>query len=130
MACIIISNPSPLPLQPPRLVFHRINTREPIANTLWLEFLGLVKLRTTTEEEWSKPPKYITEPPIIGKIVPASPAVQLVMSCLTMAGAADGVEVATWKYPLTLTPRDLELGQVPLKAGAAFGEPHCVRIKE
>lgn len=72
----------------------------------------------------------MSEPPIIGKIVPASSAVQLVMSCLDMAGATDGAEVAKWKYPLTLTPRDLETRAVPLNKGAAFGEPHCVRIKE
>ncbi|CAN0039485.1 unnamed protein product [Scytosiphon promiscuus] len=104
--------------------------REPIANTLWLELLGVIKSKTTKPEEWNKPPKYVSEPPIIGKIVPASPAVQLVMSCLDIAGAADGEAVAEWKYPLAMTPRDLETRAVPLKEGTDFGEPHTVRVKQ
>lgn len=106
------------------------NNREPIANTLWLDLLGVIKSKTTKPEEWNKPPKYVSEPPIIGKIVPASPAVQLVMSCLDIAGVADGEAVAEWKYPLAMTPRDLETREVPLKEGTEFGEPHTVRVKQ
>ncbi|CAM9294214.1 unnamed protein product [Ectocarpus sp. 12 AP-2014] len=104
--------------------------REPIANTLWIDLLGVLKLKTTKPGEWDKPPKYVTEPPIIGKIVPASPAVQLVMSCLDIAGAADGAAVAEWKYPLAITPKDLENCEVPLKEGANFGELHTVRVRQ
>lgn len=117
--------PTPPPTYPPPPLL-----REPIANTLWLELLGVLKLTTTKGEEWDKPPKYVTEPSIIGRIVPASPAVQLVMSCLDMAGAVDGEQVAKWKYPLTLTPADLESGEVPLKEGVSFGKHYVVRIKE
>lgn len=95
-----------------------------------MEFLGIMKYKTTAPEEWDKPPKYASEPSIIGKIVPASPAVQLIMSCLDMAGAVDGELIAKWKYPLSITPKDLELADVPLRKGAAFGQPHTVRIKE
>lgn len=95
-----------------------------------MDLLGAIKIKTTKPEEWDKPPKYVSEPNIIGKIVPASPAVQLVMSCLDIAGAADGAAVAEWKYPLAITPRDLEHGEVPLKEGAKFGEPHTVRVRQ
>eukprot|EP00752_Nemacystus_decipiens_P011811 g10480.t1 len=104
--------------------------REPIANTLWIDLLGAIKIKTTKPEEWDKPPKYVSEPNIIGKIVPASPAVQLVMSCLDVAGAVEAGAVAEWKYPRAITPRDLELGAVPLKEGAGFGEPHTVRVRQ
>lgn len=104
--------------------------REPIANTLWVDLLGVLKFKTTEADEWDKPPKYVSEPPIIGKIVPASSAVQLVMSCLDVAGAADGETVAEWKYPLAITPRDLETRVVPLREGAEFGEPHTVRVRQ
>lgn len=107
-----------------------MSNREPIANTLWVDLLGVLKCKTTKPEEWDKPPKYVSEPPIIGKIVPASSAVQLVMSCLDIAGAADGEAVAEWKYPLALTPKDLETRVVPLADGAEFGEPHTVRVRQ
>ena len=113
-------------------MFHHTSPhagREPITNTLWLELLGLVKYKTTKPEEWNKPPKYASEPNVIANIVPASSAVQLVMSCLDMAGAVDGEEVAEWKFPLALTPRDLEKREVPLKGGVEFGETHTVRVK-
>ena len=112
------------------VVRFSIHYREPIANTLWIDLLGAIKIKTTKPEEWDKPPKYITEPNIIGDIVPASPAVQLVMSCLDVAGAVEAGAVAEWKYPRAITPRDLELGEVPLKEGARFGGPHTVRVRQ
>lgn len=64
----------------------------------------------------------------IDESVTASPAVQLVMSCLDRVGAVDASEVARWKPTQLLTPRDLEDGAVPLRNGVEFGELVPIRI--
>ncbi|CAN0129107.1 unnamed protein product [Discosporangium mesarthrocarpum] len=67
---------------------------------------------------------------VLANWVAASPAVQLVMSCLDEVGAVDGEEVGRWKDPLLITTRDLEERLVPLSEGAEFGRGVPIRINQ